>query len=121
MSSDKIREILEIMPEKEEKITSLDAFVEKQMDRLEDVKGTTIYGKQQLLAVINKWKNKKTPALVGLVNQASSRLENKPKSNGGNRNKVEQKPSTSSESRCGPPPNGNSQNQEPIGGTDNNV
>ena len=119
LPSDKIREILEIKPEKEEKITSIDAIVDKQMDRLEDVKGTTIYGKQQLLAVINKWKNKKPPAFVGVVNQAFPRLENKPKSNGGNRNKVEPEPSTSSESRCGPPPNGNSQNQEPIGGKRN--
>jgi chitin synthase len=120
LPSDKIREILEIMPEKEEKITSIDAIVDKRMDHLEDVKGT-FYMKQQLLAVRNKWKNRKTPAMVEVVNQAFTRLGNKTKSNGGSINKVEPEPFTSSESRCGPPPNGNSQNQEPIGGTDNNV
>ena len=115
-----------VIPEKEENISIIDAIVDKQMDRLKDVKGT-IYGKQQLLAqhVIHKWKNRKNPGqippIAGVVIQAFPRLRNKPKPNGVKINKVEPEPSTSSDSSSGPHPNGNLQNQEPFIGTDNNV
>jgi hypothetical protein len=51
--SDKKRAVLEMnksvkMPEKEAKITSIDDIVDKQVDRLKDVKGD-LFGKQQQL------------------------------------------------------------------------
>ena len=127
LASDKIRRVLEMnrlvkIPEKEGKITSMEAIVEKQMGRLKDVKGT-LYGKETQLAenVINKWKNRPNAAMAGLVIKAFPNLKIKQKFNGGKRNKVDPEPDTSSDSSCGPPPNGNLQNQEPISATDNNV
>jgi hypothetical protein len=107
--------------EKEAKITSNDDIVDKQVDRLKDVKGD-LFGKQQQLVaqlVINKWKKKN--AMAGVVFQAVRGYKNPPKPNRDKKNKVEPQPSTSSDSSSGPPPNGQLQNQEPISGTDSNV
>jgi chitin synthase len=124
--SDKKRAVLEMiksdkMPEKEAKITSIDDIIDKQVDRLKDVKGD-LFGKQkQLVAqlVINKWKKKND--MAGVVFQAVRGHRNLPKLNGGKKNKVEPQPSASSDSSSGPPPNGQLQNQEPTSGTDSNV
>ena len=124
--SDKKRAVLEMnksdkRAEKEAKITSIDDIVDKQVDRLKDVKGD-LFGKQQQLVaqlVINKWKKKN--AMAGVVFQAVRGSKNPPKPNRDKKNKVEPQPSTSSDSSSGPPPNGQLQNQEPISGTDSNV
>jgi bifunctional DNase/RNase len=62
--------VIWINVEMEAKITSNDDIVDKQVDRLKDVKGD-LFGKQQQLVaqlVINKWKKKN--AMAGVVFQA---------------------------------------------------
>ena len=133
MTSDKKTKDLEmntsdIMPEKEEKITSMDDIVRKQMDHLEELKDTLTEEEtriaQNVKSIIKTWKNiskpEKGPAMVGVVHGICPNLKTEQEHKRGKKNKVEPEPQPSTYYNS-TPPNSHLQNQEPISGTEINV